>query len=215
MRLPLKNLKLYNNCYSSASWRVRIVLNLKNLKYEYIPINILESEHKTPEYAQINPMKQVPTLDVDGQLLIESMAICEFLDENVPEPQLLFQDPYERAKIRGFCEMINSGIQPITNLSVLKWLESNNVNSMEWAQYWLTYRFSSLESHLKNTRGKYCFGDKVSLADVFLLPMIQGTVKRFNLDVTKFPNVQEITETLKGIKEFKDAHPLNQPDSKK
>ena len=216
MRIP-KKFKLYNFFLSSSSWRVRIVLNLKQIKYEYIPINILkpEGDQLTSQYTQINPMNQVPTLEVDGNIITESMAICEYLEECVPDPPLLPQDPIKKAQVRAFCEMINAGTQPFTNMRTLKAVEARQVDPQEWAQYWLNSRFASMEKFLLESKGKYCFGDTITLGDAFLLPMVQGTVKRFNINLEMFPNIESVVSSLKDVQEFKDAHPLNQIDAPK
>lgn len=216
MRIPTK-FKLYNFCFSSSSWRVRIVLNLKKIKYEYVPINILkpDGEQLTQEYTQINPMNQVPTLEADGNVITESMAICEFLEECVPDPPLLPKDLLERARVRSLCEMINAGTQPFTNMRTLKAVESRQIDPQEWAQYWLNTRFASMDKFLMESKGRYCFGDTITLADAFLLPMVQGTIKRFNVNLENFPNIDSVVSNLKDVPEIKEAHPLNQIDAPK
>lgn len=216
MKIPTK-FKLYNFCLSSSSWRVRIVLNLKKIKYEYVPINILkpEGDQLTSQYTQLNPMNQVPTLEVDGNIITESMAISEYLEECVPDPPLYPRDPLKKAQVRSFCEMINAGTQPFTNHRTLKAVEARQIDPQEWAQYWLNSRFDSMDRYLLSNKGKYCFGDTITLGDAFLLPMVQGTVKRFNINLENFPNIESVVSNLKDVPEFKEAHPLNQIDAPK
>jgi len=209
-----KKLKLYGYWRSSASWRVRIVLNLKNIDYEYSPIHLLKDggQQKSAEYEKINPMKHVPALEVDGNIIVESMAICEYLDEAHPEVRLLPKDPIKKAQVRAFCEMINSGIQPLCNLKVLQKLEEKQVDKNEWLQHWLSKGLESLNKFAEGKTTTYILGDELTLADVFLTS-IMGAAARFNVNTTEFKNLLRASESTKSNAAFEKALPKNQPDA--
>ena len=209
--------KLYSYFRSSASYRVRIALNLKNISYEYIPIHLLNNggEQLKTAYKSINPMAQVPTLVHDGKALAQSMAIIQYIDEQWPTPALFPTPSYERAKVIEVCEAFNSGIQPLHNLSVLNYLGSHCGQSDEgkkqWSLHWIRLGFEKMEVLLRQTAGTYCFGGKLTAADLFLVPQIFGA-KRFNLDMRDFPTIAGIEKNCLRLEAFQKAHPERQPD---
>jgi maleylacetoacetate isomerase len=214
------NLVLYSYWRSSCSWRIRIVLNLKKINYEIYPINLLKSEQKNEKFAELNPFKKVPAFSFEveeqGQtkkiLLQESSAICEFLEENFSEINVLPKDTIDRAQVRAVCSHIACNIQPIQNLPVLNRIEELGFNKAEWAKEWITKGLKDLDNMVTSCRGKYCFGDKITLADAFLVPQLYNA-RRFNIEMGQFPNLVEIEANLKEIEAFRLASPENQPDS--
>ncbi|XP_067627754.1 probable maleylacetoacetate isomerase 2 [Eurosta solidaginis] len=201
---------LYSFWSSSCSWRVRITLNLKNIPYEIKPINLLKSggEQHTEEYRMVNPMKVVPTLQIDGRSIIESVAIMHYLDETRPQPPLLPQDVYKRAKVREVVEIICSGIQPLQNLGILKYMGDKK---LDWAQQCINRGFSALEVILSSSAGKFCFGDELTMADCCLLPQVFNA-RRYKVDMSQYPIISRIETELLKVPAFADAHPNKQPD---
>ena len=205
---------LFGYFRSSASWRLRIALNLKNIEYNYTPINLLENKQNSEEYKLLNPSGLVPTLYIDGNLFSESLSICEYLEETRPNNNLLPKDAAIKAKIRAFCEVINSGIQPLHNLRVLKKVESLNYDKLKWAKEMNITGLNTIEQLLEKTKGKYCFGDTITLADVFLYPQAHSAFNRFKVDSNDYKNIREVFDNLSTVKEFIDALPENQIDYK-
>ncbi|XP_065833531.1 maleylacetoacetate isomerase-like [Oscarella lobularis] len=203
---------LYSYFRSSCSWRVRIALNLKEIDYEYRPIHLLKNggEQHSDEYMALNPSRTVPLLRIDDHNLAQSLAIIEYLDETRPNPALLPRDnAYNRAVVRRISDMIASDIQPIQNLRVLSYV--GDEKKMEWGRHWIDAGFQSLEALLKETSGAYCVGDQITMADICLIPQI-ANAKRFKVDLSKFPVICRIDETLSTHKAFQAAHPFRQPD---
>jgi maleylpyruvate isomerase len=211
---------LYSYWRSSCSWRVRIVLNMKNIHYTITPIHLVKDggEQLKDQFIYINPVQRVPVLEFerDGKMihLIESSAICEYLEEQYPEPALLPKDCLEKAVVRSLCSEIGSNIQPIQNLAVINRVATIGGNKVEWANYWIAKGLDALEIMLSKTRGKYCVGDSITLADAFLIPQLYNA-RRFNVDMSKYPIITEIEKNLVDIEAFKNAHPDNQPDAEK
>jgi len=158
-------------------------------------------------------MKHVPALQVGDNIIIESVAIIEFLEEVQPSPALLPKDPILRAKIRAACELVNSGIQPLQNLKVMNKVEKDcKYDKMEWTKFWIQDGLAAIEKYLSPYNGKYSFGDEVTMADIYLVPQLQSAVERFKVDLTQFPRLNSILENLQALKAFDDAQPKNQPD---
>ncbi|XP_053945538.1 probable maleylacetoacetate isomerase 2 [Anastrepha ludens] len=199
---------LYSYWRSSCSWRVRIALNLKKIPYETIAINLMGEQHGD-EYRVVNPMKQVPTLLIDGYSIIESVAIMQYLEETRPQPPLLPPDAYERTKVHEVVEIICSGIQPLQNLNVRKYVGKEK--SEEWAQHWISRGFQALEKILSTSAGKYCLGNEITMADCCLLPQVFNA-KGFQVDMNQYPTITRIASELETIPAFSAAHPKNQPD---
>lgn len=217
------NLVLYSYFRSSSSWRVRIAMNLKNIKYEIKPTHLVKGENKTDDFGKINPIKKIPLLqfeviDENSQksrtdYIPESMAICEFLEEAFPESEvkLLPQDLLLRAKVRAFCSQIACNIQPIQNLPVLNRVQELGVDKKEWAQEWISKGLDTVEIMLGMTKGKYCFGDTLTLADAFLVPQLFNA-RRFGVDMKSYVNILEVESNLNSLEAFKAAQPENQID---
>jgi maleylpyruvate isomerase len=210
-------IRLHSYFRSSASWRVRIALNWKGIDFEYVPVSLIADggEHLKAAYGEVNPMRAVPALEIDGHILSESMAIIEYLEETHPTPGLLPKDPFQRAQARRVAEVFNAGTQPLQNLRVLNRLETQFGASADakkaWAGYFIQQAFERLEKLLGQTAGQFCVGDNVTIADVGLAPQCYGA-RRFGVDVAQFPTIAAIEQRLNGIPAFALSVPSKQPD---
>ncbi|KUE81629.1 maleylacetoacetate isomerase [Aeromonas schubertii] len=209
-------LKLYGYWRSSASFRVRIVLGLKGIVYEQIPVNLRSGEQGEKSYRRLNPQGLVPFL-VDGEWgLGQSVAIMEYLDETYPAYPLLPSSPQERARVRQIVGMIACDVHPLNNLRVLNYLESEfGVRQQQqetWYLHWIRETFRALEQMLSACSGIYCVGDEVTLADCMLVPQIYNA-RRYNMDISVFPNIQRIHDNCMALQAFADAAPERQPDA--
>lgn len=209
---------LYSYFRSSASYRVRIVLNIKKIDYDYQSVHLLKDggEQHTLNYKAVNPMAQVPTF-VDGMNVIgQSMAIIDYVDQKWPKNNLFPKDLESRAQVIEFCEIINSGMQPLMNLKIRQTLEkefsANEEQVKKWMHIFLGQGFEALEKKLAKTAGQYCFGNQITAADVFLVPQVFGAVGGAGMSMDKYPMVKKINDNLVKLEAFKKAHPQNQPD---
>lgn len=211
-------LQLYGYWRSSATWRVRIALAHKGLSWTTIPVHLVRDggQQHADAYRALNPMREVPTLLVDGVAYAQSAAILEFLEEAVPTPALLPADPAQRAHARRLFEIINSGIQPLQNLRVLQHLETGLSLGPEqrsaWARHWISAGFDGLEPVLASRAGVYAVGDHVSVADTALVPQVYNA-RRFGLEVERWPTIARIDAALERLPAFRAAHPDRQPDA--
>jgi maleylacetoacetate isomerase len=214
----MASLTLYNYFRSSTSYRTRIALHYKNLEFEYKPVHLLNNggEQHSEDYKKMNSMAEVPTLVHDGKVMGQSMAIIEYLDEVFPKNPLFPKDPFKKTRVRQFCENINSFMHPLSNLKVLQYLEKNHqydqAKKEEWVSHWLTKGFQALEQILKNEGGKFCFGNEVTAADMFLIPQI-FSAERFKVSLEPFPLCRMINSECIKLESFKKAHPFRQPDT--
>ncbi|HEY1610766.1 MAG TPA: maleylacetoacetate isomerase [Paraburkholderia sp.] len=214
-------MKLYSYFRSSASYRVRIALNLKNLPYEYVPVHLLRGggEQLKPEYRRVHQDGIVPTLIDDEQHAIQqSLAIIEYLDETHPEPPLLPGSAADRAHVRSIALQIACEIHPVDNLRVLKYLKHtlrvDDDAKNAWYRHWIESGFASLEARLADDprTGKLCFGDTPTVADLCLIPQIYNA-NRFDIDTTRYPTLQRIHDHATQIDAFARAAPGVQPDA--
>jgi len=213
-------MKLYSYFRSSAAYRVRIALNLKGLAYEYAPIHLLRDggQQLKPDYRELNPDGIVPTFIDGDDVLTQSLAIIEYLEETHPEPSLLPGTPLDRAFIRSVALQIACEIHPVDNLRVLKYLKHTLKVGDEakdaWYRHWLESGFDSLEKRLANDSrvGKLCFGDTPTLADLCLVPQVFNA-RRFNLDMSRYPTIERIADHAGQIDAFARAAPGQQPDA--
>jgi maleylacetoacetate isomerase len=207
---------LHNYFRSSTSFRARIALNLKKVTYEYKPVHLLNGEQLTPEYKKMNALGSVPTLIHNGKVIPDSYAIIEYLEEIFPAPALLPKDPYLRARVRQASEIINSGAHPLGNLRVQNYLVNHHgftaEAKAEWTTHWYDQGLIAMEYTVKEFVGKYCFGDQVTMADLFLVPQMV-TAQRFEMDLSKYPNLKKAFENCMKLDAFKAAHPFRQPDT--
>jgi maleylpyruvate isomerase len=212
-------LKLYSYWRSTCSWRVRIALAWKGLPYQYEAINLLRDggDQNTERYRALNPMRTVPMLELeeDGQVhrLAQSLAIIEFLEERFPSPPLLPKAPLVRARARQIAEMVNSGIQPLQNLSVYTRVKNElKGDDAAWNAYWIDRGLTAIEAVLAERPGKLCVGDEVSLADICLVPQLTNA-RRFAVDLSRFPNISRVEAACRELPAFQQAHPDRQPDA--
>ena len=213
-------MKLYSYFRSSAAYRVRIALNLKNLPYEYAPVHLLRDggEQLKPEYRRLNPDAILPTLVDDGHVLQQSLAVIEYLEETHPEPPLLPKAPADRAYVRSVALQVACEIHPVNNLRVLKYLKHTLRVGDEardaWYRHWIDAGFTTLEEHLvgDSRTGTFCFGDTPTMADVCLVPQVFNA-QRFKIDLTRFPTIQRIHDQASQLDAFARAAPGVQPDA--
>jgi maleylpyruvate isomerase len=209
-------MKLHGYFRSSASYRVRIALNLKGLTAEHLPHHLRKGEQRAPGYLVINPQGLVPALEDDqGTVLTQSLAIMEWLDETHPEPPLLPKDPLRRAKVRAFAQALTCDTHPVQNLKVLSRLRELGLAEDKvtaWAGWANREGLSACEKLVANEPGPFCFGDKPSLADLCLVPQL-ANARRFGVDVNAFPRLLKAEAAAKAMKAFADAAPDKQPDA--
>ncbi len=212
------SVKLYSYWRSSASWRVRIALNLKGVPFEYEPVHLVKDggEQHTDGYRAINPARLLPSLEIDGHTLSESLAIVRYLDQTLPEPLLVPEDPYWGAKAWQLAELVNAGIQPIQNLRVMQELstqfDADSDARKAWSKQWITRGFEALESFLVEIPGIFCIGDEVTVADICLVPQVYNA-RRFHVDMGRFPHIMAAEAELSQLDAFERARPENQPDA--
>uniref|UniRef100_A0A0D3F6I4 glutathione transferase n=1 Tax=Oryza barthii TaxID=65489 RepID=A0A0D3F6I4_9ORYZ len=200
---------------TSCSHRVRIALNLKGLEYEYKAVNLLKGEHSDPEFMKVNPMKFVPAL-VDGDAVIgDSYAIALYLEDKYPEHPLLPQDLKMKALNLQIASIVCSGIQPLHNLTVLRFIEKKvgTGESIPWTQQQIDRGFAAAENLVKGCAGKYATGDEVRLADIFLAPQIYAAVTRFQINMLNYPTLARLHEEYMKHPAFQAALPDRQPDA--
>lgn len=214
----MAGLSLYTYYRSSASYRVRIAMSLKGLKYESKFIHLPGKEHKSDQFLALNPQGLVPVLELDGQLIHQSLAIIEYLDAMYPKPALLPDNELEKAKVRAVAQIMACDIHPLNNLRVLQYLK-NELNHEqeqvdEWYRHWVIEGFKALENIIvaNNSNGHYCFGDTPGLADICLVPQMYNA-RRFNTDLSAFPNLMRIDKFLCSLPAFQQASPENQADA--
>lgn len=207
---------LYSYWRSSCSWRVRIALNLKGLEYEYKAVHLVQDGgHQLKEdYAKLNAMKEVPTLMVGDKPLGQSMAIINYLEDAHPRPALLPSDVFRRAKARQLAEIISSDTQPVQNLRVIMMIQKKlgAEEKVAWGKHWIENGLLAMEREVKQTAGKYCLGDSVTVADLALVPQLYNA-RRFKCDMAQFPTLLKIEKELESLEAFKKAHPSVQPDA--
>ena len=208
---------LFSYFRSSASWRIRIILALKQIEYEYKAINIVEKEQFTKEFLKVNPYGQVPALWIDGICLTESVSIAEYLEETRSDIfRLLPAEPKQRALVRRIVEHVNAGMQPYQNLRLLERIDLDlRGDKVEWATHWNKVGHDALEEIVKQSCGKYCVGDEITLADVFMYPHMQTGITRYGVIKDNYENLKRIFDTLGKVEEFRRGDPDKQPDSRK
>ncbi len=213
-------LKLYTYFRSSASYRVRIALNLKGLAYEAIPVHLVREggQQHSAAFTALNPAALVPVLiDGDGTLS-QSLALIEYLEETHPQPALLPSDPIGRARVRAIAQAVACEIHPINNLRVLRYLEQQLGVGPDartaWYRHWVALGFDAIEQMLSDPRstGRFCHGETPTLADCCLVPQVFNA-ERFGVTLDRHPTIQRIASTCAELEAFARAAPAAQPDA--
>jgi maleylacetoacetate isomerase len=209
--------KLYSYFRSSAAYRVRIALNLKGLPYEMVPVHLTKDggQHRKPDFVAINPQMRVPALALSsGEVITQSLAIIEYLDEVYPEPQLLPADALARAKARSIAQLIACDIHPLNNTSPLRYLKHQLKHEQPeidaWYHHWVREGFAALEAMLGP--GPYACGAQVTVADLCLVPQV-ANARRLKVALEAFPKIVAVDAACLKLPAFDKARPENQPDA--
>jgi maleylacetoacetate isomerase len=211
-------MKLYTFFRSSASFRVRIALNVKGIPYEAVGVSLAKAEHLQDAYKAVNAQALVPTLEDGGRLLGQSLAIIEYLDEVHGGPRLLPADPLDRHYVRAFSQIVACEIHPLNNLRTLKYvkksygLDDAGVNA--WYRHWIAEGFAMMESFLAREKrhGRHVFRDQVTMADCCLVPQVFNA-QRYECDLAPYPTVMRLHEACMKLDAFVSAQPSQQPDA--
>ncbi len=208
-------MQLYSYFRSSASYRVRIALALKGLAYETLPVHLVKGNHLEESFLRVNPQGRVPALKRDdGEVLIQSLAIIEWLDEAHPQPPLLPADPLLRTRVRAVTQIIAMDIHPLGNTGprnyLLKHLNLDLETVDAWTRHWIEKGFAAVE-HMIDP-GPYCFGAQPTLADIFLVPQVFNA-RRYKVDLAKFPKIVAADAACQNHPAFAAAAPGVQPDA--
>jgi len=209
-------MKLYGYWRSSSTWRVRTAVAYKGLQVEHVRVNLRAGEQHQPGYVLKSPAHTIPLLELeDGRCISQSMAILAYLEEAYPTPSLLPLDPVHRAWAREMAELVNSGIQPLQNLQVLKRVKQElHGDDAAWAAHWIAQGLSALEVLAVQRAGTFSIGESLSLADMFIVPQLYNA-RRFGADVSHFPTLLRVEAACLALPAFQVAHPDRQPDAEK
>ena len=212
-------MKLYTYFRSSASFRVRIALNLKGLAYEPQFVHLPKGQHREAAYGAVNPQALVPTLELDdGRRLAQSMAIIEYLEERHPRPPLLPKDPVARARVRSLSQLVACEIHPLNNLRALQYLRKqlgqNEDQVGVWYRHWIADGFAKIEAELGSApeTGRYCHGESPTMADCCLVPQVFNA-RRYEFDASRYPTTMRVFEECMKLEAFDRAQPSKQPDA--
>jgi maleylacetoacetate isomerase len=212
-------MKLIGYFRSSAAFRVRIALNLKGIAVEHASRHLRKGEQSLPDYVAVNPQKLVPTLVLDdGQVLTQSLAILEYLEETHPEPPLLPKDPVSRAHARALALIVSADIHPIQNLRVMGYLrdkfEQTEESAFAWSRHWIETGFDAYEATIADDRrtGAFSLGGQPTVADLCLVPQVFNA-GRFKVEMKRYPTIQRIFDTCMKHPAFDLAQPAKQPDA--
>lgn len=213
------DLLLHSYWRSSSAYRVRIALNLKGIVYRQNFIHLVREggQQHQAAYREVNPLGLVPALEHAGHTIVQSLAICEYLEEVFPRPPLLPEDPVSRARVRSIAQSITSEIQPLNNLGVMNYLrrelQVDDSAVKRWYAHWIARGFAAVEAWLSQPpTGAFCHGDSPTLADCFLVPQVYNA-ERFDCDLGPYPNIRRIVDRCRPLPEFQQAAPENQPDA--
>jgi maleylpyruvate isomerase len=204
---------LHDYFRSSAAYRVRIALNLKDVEYESRSVDLREGEHKASSYKALNPQGFVPMLEIDDHRLTQSLAICDYLDSRFPEPPFLPADAKDRAHVLAMALTVACDIHPLNNLRVLKYLSGplrqDEEKRDKWYVHWITEGFDALEAIAKKRAGGFLFGNLPTLADICLVPQMYNA-RRFNVPLDAYPTLLRADASANAIPAFAAAHPDKQ-----
>jgi maleylacetoacetate isomerase len=208
---------LYTYFRSSASYRVRIALNLKGIPYEPRFVHLQRGEQRLPGHLSLNAQGLVPVLIDDGRVLTQSLAIIEYLEETRPRPPLLPVDPAGRARVRALANAVACEIHPLNNLRVLNYITTDlrqpEADRLAWYRHWIAEGFEALEKMLRPPEtAAYCHGESPTMADACLVPQVYNAL-RFNCDLSVYPTVRRIYESCMALEAFQSASPERQPDT--
>ena len=211
-------MKLYNFWRSGTSHRTRIALNLKGLDTEYVAVHLGKEEHLKDAFKSVNPQQLVPALDTGSEVLIQSPAIIEWLEEKYPTPALLPRDPQRRAQVRALAAIVGCDIHPINNRRILEYLrktfgaDEDAINA--WCGSWISNGFDAYEALLAadTKRGRFSHGDSPTLADCYLIPQVESA-RRFKVDLSQWPLIMAVEKACMELEAFQKAAPSQQPDA--
>ena len=212
-------MKLYNFFRSGTSHRLRIAMNLKGLSADYVAVDLRKEEHLGAAFKALNPQGLVPALELDdGQVLVQSPAIIEWLEEMHPTPALLPRDPMRRARVRALAAVVGCDIHPVNNRRILEYLRKtfgageDAINA--WCGTWISAGFDAYEALLAadTKRGRFSHGDSPTIADCYLIPQIESA-RRFKVDLTKWPLIMAVEKACMELEAFQKAAPSQQPDA--
>jgi len=209
----MANIVLYDYFRSSASYRVRIALNLKGVEFEQRSVNLASGAQKDAAFRQLNPQGLVPMLEIDGHRLTQSLAIIVYLDQRFPDPPLMPADMVDSAHVRALAMAVACDIHPLNNLRVLKYLRGelgvSEEAKDEWYRHWVTEGLAALEAMARPHAGAFLFGDEPTIADVCLVPQLYNA-RRFSVPLTDYPTLRRADETASAHAAFAAAHPDRQ-----
>lgn len=211
-------MKLYSFWRSGTSHRTRIALNLKGLSTDYVAVHLGKEEHLKDAFKAVNPQQLVPALDTGSEVLIQSPAILEWLEEQYPTPALLPTDATGRARVRALAAIVGCDIHPINNRRILEYLRktfgANEDAINAWCGTWIGAGFDAYEALLAadTARGRFSYGNTPSLADCYLIPQVESA-RRFKVDLTKWPLIMAVEKACMELEAFQKAAPGQQPDA--
>lgn len=211
-------MKLHGYFRSSAAFRVRIALNLKSLAADSALVNLQAGDQSSSAFRKINPQGRVPALEINDHILVQSLAIIEYLEETVPQPAFLPQDHLGRARVRAIANIISCDIHPLNNLAVLNYLrdelDADEAQRTAWYRHWVTQGFDGIEPLLagNDDTGRFCHGDTPGLADICLVPQVFNA-QRFDCDLAPYPTINRIFDECMAVDAFDLAQPSKQPEA--
>lgn len=211
-------MKIHGYFRSSAAYRVRLALNLKNIACDTALVNLQAGDQSSSAYRAINPQGRVPALETEDHILVQSLAIIEYLDETFPGLSLVPSEPLARARVRGISHIIACDIHPLNNLAVLNYLKDelaiDEDKRTRWYQYWVRQGFDGVEALLANSSdtGTFCHGNSPGLADICLVPQVFNA-QRFDCDLSPYPTIGRIYDSCMALDAFDKAQPSNQPEA--